>query len=304
MNETEKLQKKVIALLRDFDAHAGSDLRAQVLALVPVWQAMTRLGSSLLPREVRRAARKRLLFYFQHYPDTVLSQHELSIVSGISEWARRVRELRVEFGWAILSGKTVLEMLDEGDLDGTREDLRDMKPSDYILSAQEQDREAAYRWRVAKEIRNKDAGVKERILDFLRHNVGSPVSGEELRYVAKDRTEWARRVRELRTEDGWPVSTYWNGRPELKSGMYLLEDDRQLPAHDRKIADAVRRQVLVRDGYSCQDCAWKRDQWTRDDPRHLELHHIEHHIKGGGNIAENLLTLCNVCHDVRHAHEA
>lgn len=300
MNVTETLQRQVIDLLQDFDARIDTDLRSQVLALVPVWDAMSKLGGSLLPRNVRRAARKRLLYYFQRYPDTVLSQHELAIVSGISEWARRVRELRVEFGWAILSGKTVLEMLDEGDIDGDREDLKEMVPSDYILMSEEQDKEAAYRWRVAKEIRNNDTSVKARILKFLRLNVGSPVSGEELRYVAKDRTEWARRVRELRTEDGWPVSTCWNGRPELASGMYVLEEDRQLPVHDRRIPDAVRRQVLVRDNYICQECGWTREQWTPDDPRHLELHHVEHHARGGENTPENLVTLCNICHDVRH----
>lgn len=304
MNETESLQRQVIDLLQHFDANTDADLRSQVLALVPVWQAMSKLGSSLLPREVRSAARERLLYYFQHYPDTVLSLHELAIVSGISEWARRVRELRVEFGWAILSGKTVLEMQEEGDLDESREDLKEMGASDYILISEEQDKEAAYRWSVAKGIRNNGASVKDKVLEFLRQNVGSPVSGEELRYVAKDKTEWARRVRELRTEDGWPVSTHWNGRPELASGMYLLEEDRQMPTHDRRIPDAVRRQVLVRDGYSCQECGWNREQWTQDDPRHLELHHIEHHAHGGANTPENLLTLCNVCHDVRHAQEA
>jgi hypothetical protein len=30
---------------------------------------------------------------------------------------------------------------------------------------------------------------------------------EELKYLAKDKKEWARRVRELRTEQGWPIVT-------------------------------------------------------------------------------------------------
>ncbi|WP_323985578.1 HNH endonuclease [Klebsiella aerogenes] len=32
----------------------------------------------------------------------------------------------------------------------------------------------------------------------------------------------------------------------------------------------------------------------------LELHHIEHHADGGENTLENLITLCNVCHDEVH----
>jgi 5-methylcytosine-specific restriction endonuclease McrA len=32
----------------------------------------------------------------------------------------------------------------------------------------------------------------------------------------------------------------------------------------------------------------------------LELHHVKHHATGGDNSVENLITLCNVCHDVTH----
>ena len=36
------------------------------------------------------------------------------------------------------------------------------------------------------------------------------------------------------------------------------------------------------------------------DPRHLELHHVKAHVKGGENTETNLTTLCNICHDDRH----
>ncbi len=304
MNETETLRNELVELLQNFETGAETDLRAQVLSLVPVWRKMNTLGSSLLPPELRKAARKRILFYFKEYLGVVISQEELTIVAGISQWARRVRELRVEYGWPIFSGTTIREMIDAGDLEAPSDSgWGSLKPSDYIMTSSGQDREAAYRWKVAKDIRNKKSGVKAKILEFLQQNVGKAVSGEELRYVAKDRTEWARRVRELRTEEGWPISTHWNGRPELQSGMYLLEEARQLPAHDRVIPDKVRREVLVRDNYTCQnpDCRWSREQWNQDDPRHLELHHIQQHSAGGANISENLLTLCNICHDAEHA---
>ena len=298
----EELRNRIIALLSNFETSSGADLRTQVLSLIPIWNEMHKLGCALLPVEVRHAARERLLYYFKCYPNQILSQHELAIVAGISEWARRVRELRVEYGWGVFSVKTAREMVEMDDLDPTLcTDLINAGPDDYIMISTEQDREAAFRWRIANDIRRKDVSVKARILEFLRRNVGSAVSGEELRYVARNRTEWARRVRELRTEDGWPISTYWNGRPELMSGLYLLEEDRQLPAHDRIIPDGVRREVLVRDSYTCQDCAWTRELWNPDDPRHLELHHIEHHINGGGNDARNLITLCNICHDRKHS---
>jgi hypothetical protein len=142
--------------------------------------------------------------------------------------------------------------------------------------------------------------VRDKILKFLRANIGRGVTGEELRYVAGDKTEWARRVRELRTEFGWPVVTKSTGRPDLAIGVYILQADRQSPKHDRGIQDDVRREVLRRDGYKCQQCDWSHKEWNPSDPRHLELHHIKHHATGGQNVKENLKTLCTVCHDKVH----
>ncbi|PKN67334.1 MAG: hypothetical protein CVU57_03040 [Deltaproteobacteria bacterium HGW-Deltaproteobacteria-15] len=117
------------------------------------------------------------------------------------------------------------------------------------------------------------------------------------------KTEWARRVRELRTEFGWPVATKTTGRPDLWIGVYVLLADRQSPEHDRNIKDEVRREVLRRDGYKCRECGWSHEEWNPSDPRHLELHHIVHHVKGGKNVEANLKTLCTSCHDKTHAEE-
>ena len=134
-------------------------------------------------------------------------------------------------------------------------------------------------------------------------NVGKPISGEELRYVAKERTEWARRVRELRTEEGWPILTKFTGRSDIEVGVYVLESDRQIPKHDRGIDDDVKGKVLRRDDYRCRDCGWNYTLWNRSDPRHLELHHKIAHVRGGENTPDNLITLCNTCHDKVHRHD-
>ncbi|MGR2770437.1 HNH endonuclease [Photobacterium ganghwense] len=223
------------------------------------------------------------------------------LVSGISEWARRVRELRCEHGWPVYTGVTLKELQQEEEgveVEGVS--IQSLKPDQYILLADERDEEAAARWKYANTLRKSDLSVRDRALQFLRFAVGKPVTGEELRYVSGDKTEWARRVRELRTEFGWPVVTKQNGRPELPVGSYLLEMDRQSPVHDRKIPDPIRAKVLRRDKFTCQDCNWHIDEWNRADPRILELHHIVHHAKGGENTEENLVTLCNLCHDERH----
>ena len=221
------------------------------------------------------------------------------VVSGIQEYARRVRELRVQFGWAVASGVTIKEMREDQDAE-IQNELKVMKPSDYVLLNEMQDRDAAHRWNVANTIRKERGSVHNKILKYLRANVGEPVTNEELRYVAGDKTEWARQVRELRTEFGWPIATKSTGRPDLSIGVYVLQADRQSPEHDRHIADDIRREVLRRDGYKCQECNWSHEKWNPSDPRHLEIHHVKHHVKGGANVKENLRSLCAVCHDKIH----
>lgn len=300
----QTLLEQLIDLLKNFEAELQEgELRKKVQALIPVQEALSNLGKSLIPTEIASSARQRILHYFLEYPFTPIPREELIIIAAIDQWARRVRELRVEHGWAIISGTTARHMKLEGDFPLENVDVSKMRPDDYILLSKEQDRDAAYRWSLAKEIRNKQIAVRDKILEYMQANVGKSVTGEELRYVAKDKTEWARRVRELRTEYGWPIVTKNSGRPDLSVGIYLLEQDRQSPAHDRNIPDPVRREVLRRDDYKCKHCGWTHSLWNRSDPRHLELHHIEAHVSGGENIEANLITLCTVCHDLWHSEE-
>lgn len=302
---TENTVAQLLSLLKEFEnLSADADLRMRVQALVPIYQNIKLLGPSLMPAGLRSSARNRLLHYFLEYPGSILPGAELEIVGGIGEWARRVRELRVEYGWKIVSGVTAKEMSLEEEIDVPGLELGNMRPDDYVLLSTIQDKEAAFRWHTAKDIRNrKDLSVRDKILEFLRHNVGTEVLGEELRYVAGDKTEWARRTRELRTEYGWPIVTKMSGRPEMSVGSYLLEQDRQSPPHDRRIPDSIRGAVLRRDKYRCRRCGWSHSDYNRSDPRHLELHHIKKHASGGENTEENLITLCTVCHDEWHSVE-
>ncbi len=120
------------------------------------------------------------------------------------------------------------------------------KSDQYVLVKSEEDRDAAHRWNLSNEIRRQRISVKGKIITYLRKNVQKPVSGEELRYLAKHRNEWPRRVRELRIEEGWPISTQMSGRDDLPVGVYVLEEDRQAEVHDRHIPDDVRVAVLKR----------------------------------------------------------
>lgn len=301
--DPEIVRMRVEELIRDFEYELQKeDLRPKVLALVPIFHGLRDLGKVLIPSRYASAARERILYYFRKYPGVVIAGDELLVVSGIQEYARRVRELRVQFGWAIASGVTIKEMKEDQDAD-IPNDMMAMKPSDYVLLDELQDRDAAHRWNVANAIRKERGSVRDKILKYMRANVGKGITNEELRYVAGDKTEWARRVRELRTEFGWPIATRSTGRPDLNVGVYVLQADRQSPEHDRNIADDIRREVLRRDGYKCQNCNWAHKEWNFSDPRHLEIHHIKHHAKGGANVKENLKTLCTVCHDKVHRNE-
>jgi hypothetical protein len=299
--KSEKIRKELQSLIINFENELKSDdLRKKVLALVPCFHQLRELGKSLISKDIALSARDRILHYFLKYPKIIIKGDELLVVSGIQEYARRVRELKVQFGWSIVSGVTANQMEQENDFPLETIDVTSMGPSDYVMLTTVQDRDAAHRWYIANEIRRESLSVREKILKFLRQNVGIKVTGEELRYIAKDKTEWARRVRELRTEYGWPVVTRNTGRPDLDVGVYLLEADRQSPEHDRRIPDPVKREVLRRDGYKCKKCEWSHNEWNRSDPRHLELHHLKHHVSGGENTEDNLITLCTVCHDDIH----
>ncbi len=308
-DDPEVIRSKLVHLLTEFESVLRTgDLRSQVRELVPANHLIRDLGSSLIAADFADSAIDRILTYLRTYTGQVIHGDELMVVAGISEYARRVRELRVELGWPIMSGVTFAQLRKSAEEENSAEsnEIPVMRSDEYLLLEDRQDREAAFRWKLANKIRKKDRlSVRSKLLEFFRENVGVPVSGEELRYIAKGRTEWARRARELRTEFGWPISTKSNGRPELSVGVYILEEDRQSPPHDRKIKDAVRRSVMMRDDHTCQrsGCGWNFDKWNPSDPRHLEVHHIQHHVKGGSNLAENLITYCNICHDIVHSEE-
>jgi hypothetical protein len=302
-------------LLTNFAAELKKDnLRAKVIALIPAFHTLRDLGSSLIPINEAEAGneaqsgRERILAYLLRYPLKVIDGDELMVVSGIGDWARRVRELRIQFGWWIYSGYTFDEIAEE-----EGEEAIDMsslgitskiKPDQYILMRVQEDRDAAYRWRVLNEIRKKKVAVIKKLIEYFRKNVGRQITGEELKYLAGDKKEWARRARQLRTEYGWPVFTKLSGRADLPVGVYILEEDRQTYEHDRRIPDKVRVEVLERDQFKCVECRWNRAMMVPDDPRKmLELHHKRPHKDRGANTADNLITLCNVCHDTAHRHK-
>ena len=304
-SKSEHIRLKLKGLIDNYGTLLEKDdLRNKVIGLIPAFKQLRGLGKSLIQQVDTASARDRILFYMQKYPLVPISGDEFLVISGIQEYARRIRELRVQFGWKIISGYTAREMAEAMEADDSdKQTLLLMKPSDYMLVSKACDRELAHRWNMANTIRNKPISIRDKIIEFLKLNVGRPVTGEELRYLAKNRLEWPRRVRELRTEFGWPIVTKNTGREDLDVGSYVLEADRQSPVHDRKIPDPVRYAILERDKYKCVKCGWSHKKYNRSNPRHLELHHVKHHSRGGENTKENLISVCTSCHDEIHRAE-
>ncbi len=271
--------------------YKGLTWRQKVLLLVELTASVRKLGKSSNPAAAKLGSRERLKIYLREHVGIVISAEELQVVSGISEYARRIRELRVEDGYKIVTGHS-----------NDPESGISLKATEYLLLDKEPDITAARRWHIANRIRRQTkGGSKGRVLRYLLENVGQVITTEELAYVAKAR-EFGRRIRELRTEEGYPVATQFTGRPDLRMGEYVLESkDRIAQSHDRCIPFEVQKTVYERDNNTCRLCGWCREDWTRKDPRILELHHIQEHACGGANVAENLMVLCSKCHDEIHA---
>ena len=216
-----------------------------------------------------QGARRRILAYFlSRGVDVPIRGTELRRVSGIQVWARRVRELRVEDGWDIR-------------YDGEVYSLRSATPNKEVAEA----------WRLANSIRNTQLSAKDRILQYLQARVGQVVDSELLNYVSGIQ-EHGRRIRELRTELGYAISSHID-RPNLKPGEYVLESaEPTLDVTERQVSETLRQTVFERDGYRCVLCGREYGPGVL-----LTAHHLVAKVDGGSDTdPENFVTLCHKDH--------
>ena len=145
----------------------------------------------------------------------------------------------------------------------------------------------------------KAGGARGRLRAHFLSNIGRVMDSAELRPIASNISEWARRVRELRTEEGFLILTH-NDRADLKPGQYLLESAKPQPAFARGISKEARAFVLDRNGFTCQMCGAVAGEAHRYDPTRKTRLHIGHVIDkslGGGDDAGNLKAICSVCNE-------
>jgi 5-methylcytosine-specific restriction endonuclease McrA len=263
----------------------GATTREEFDPVLAEIEAVRREKFGPRPRRAAGAgAKARILSHFRKHVGKEIYGEELAAVSGIQEWARRVRELRVEDGY----------------------DIRESGQSSYVLLSVNPDDNRAAQWRLANSIRNGGGSARDRVARFLEATVGRTVTRDQIDYVGKIK-EGSRRLRELRDEHGWPIETHIDD-PALRTSEYRLlsteQGDRREPSQ-RLYPDALRQQVFERDNYTCQVCGRdRRKAEAAGDTRfYLELHHRvavadeiaalpphERHSPG------NLVTLCHSDH--------
>ena len=142
-------------------------------------------------------------------------------------------------------------------------------------------------------------GAKAKLRVHFLANIGRVMDTDELRAIADNQSEWARRIRELRTEEGYQILTH-NDRSDLKPGQYLLETPKPQPAFARAISKETRAFVLDRNGFTCQMCgAVAGEAHPYDTTRKTRLHlgHVIDKSLGGTDDPANLRAICSVCNE-------
>jgi hypothetical protein len=72
-------------------------------------------------------------------------------------------------------------------------------------------------------------GARDLLSVYFLCNLGTVLDSEALRVASGGISEWARRVRELRNEEGYQILTH-KDRSELKPGQYVLFTAKPEPA--------------------------------------------------------------------------
>lgn len=145
----------------------------------------------------------------------------------------------------------------------------------------------------------KRIGSKQLILEFFLQNIGKVLESRQIQAASGGASEWARRVRELRNEEGYQILTH-KDRVDLKPNQYLMETSKRIPAFARNISKETRAWVLERNGYTCQMCglaAGDIDPFNPARTVRLTMGHIKDKSKGGDDSPQNLRAICTNCNE-------
>jgi len=273
--------ERLAALERDVAAGARYDEVSEAVRQLRL--AVLRAYSSRPHRQGRgQGARARILEYLAAHIGEWVSGEELSAVSGIQEWARRVRELRVEDGYDIEESN-----------------------GRYRMRSRDPDTLRRLRWRTVTKVKEGESTPERKVATLLESLQGIPVLVDELNRVAgtKDGTRLAR---QLRTDHQWPIETDADNS-SLTAGEYRLvtaSPYHRLPGGQELFSEDVRRALYRRDGHRCWTCGGVagRTESVPANPFFLVVRHLD----ASGNALQKLpasvlndlsrlATSCNRC---------
>jgi len=147
--------------------------------------------------------------------------------------------------------------------------------------------------------KNISKGSRAKLRSFFIENVGKILSSETLHEVSGGKSEWGRRVRELRNEEGMNILTH-NDRSDLKPGQYILVDLKPIPSFERGISKETRAYVLDRNGFTCQMCgaaAGEPNPYDQGRKTRLHIGHIIDKSMGASDEPGNLRAICSICNE-------
>lgn len=142
-------------------------------------------------------------------------------------------------------------------------------------------------------------GARTKLREYFLNHVGEVLDAYTLREVAGGITEWARRVRELRQQEGWDIRTDKDDSA-LKPGQYMLASAKPRPVFADAISKETRAFVLDRNGFTCQMCGAAAGEPHPTNPEmktRLHIGHILDSSQGGSSDPTNLRALCSVCNE-------
>ena len=147
--------------------------------------------------------------------------------------------------------------------------------------------------------KNISKGSRAKLRSFFIENVGKILSSETLHEVSGGKSEWGRRVRELRNEEGMNILTH-NDRSDLKPGQYILVDLKPITSFERGISKETRAYVLDRNGFTCQMCgaaAGEPNPYDQGRKARLHIGHIIDKSMGASDEPGNLRAICSICNE-------
>lgn len=135
--------------------------------------------------------------------------------------------------------------------------------------------------------------ARDKLRDYFEAHVGKVLDGATLRDVAGI-SDWPRRVRELRGDEGMQIHTH-HDRDDLKPGQYMLVSRKRIPRIGHSIDARQRARILERNGYTCQMCGRGPDDEDPLDPTRKVKLHIDHIDPDGPPEDHNLRVCCSTC---------